>query len=58
MATGEANVACCQPLAWVDDQTVLLRTEREGLVTWNVFTGALAAIGTGPLGAAVAVSLD
>lgn len=42
--------SCCEPLAWVDDHTVLLRTDREGLLTWDVRDGQVrivAGVGVG-----------
>lgn len=49
--------ACCQPLDWVDGDTVLVRTDKEGLVTWNVRTGEITQVVAGPLAATVAIRL-
>ncbi|MFG2044135.1 hypothetical protein [Dactylosporangium sp. NPDC048998] len=48
---------CCQPLDWVDERTVLLRTEREGLVAWDVSTGAVSVVSAGQLPGTVAIAL-
>jgi hypothetical protein len=49
---------CCQPLDWVDGHTVLLRTDREGLVTWDVRTGRISVVAAGPVNGTLAVALD
>lgn len=49
--------SCCPPLAWLDEHTVLLRTEREGLVAWDLPTGAVSVVSAGPLPATVAIGL-
>lgn len=48
---------CCPPLGWVDEHTVLLRTDREGLVTWDIRTGGVAVVSAGPLPGTVAIAL-
>ncbi|MEV8515233.1 hypothetical protein [Dactylosporangium sp. NPDC051484] len=48
---------CCQPLDWVDEHTVLLRTDQEGLIAWDVSTGAVSVVSTGPLLGIVAIAL-
>jgi hypothetical protein len=32
---------CCEPIGWLDDATVLLRVNPDGVVAWNVRTGAM-----------------
>lgn len=39
--TGSRRKGCCQPLGWLDDATVLLATDLEGVVSWNLSTGEL-----------------
>jgi hypothetical protein len=46
---------CCRPLEWVDDDTVLVHTDKEGLITWNVRTGAVAQVVAGPILATVSI---
>ena len=48
---------CCRPLDWADADTVLVQTDKEGLITWNVRTGALALAVTGPVDGTLAVRL-
>lgn len=47
---------CCPPLGWVDAYTVLLRTEREGVLTWDLRTGAISVVSAGPVPATVALA--
>ncbi|HWH01075.1 MAG TPA: hypothetical protein VNV66_17580 [Pilimelia sp.] len=49
--------ACCEPLDWVDEHTVLLSTDREGLVTWDVRTGAVWVVSAGQVPGGVAIAL-
>jgi hypothetical protein len=41
----------------VDGDTVLVHTDKEGLVGWNVRTGAVTQVVAGPLPATVAIRL-
>lgn len=49
--------ACCTVLDWIDADTVLAKTDREGLITWNVRDGEIARVTTGPVTATVSIRL-
>ncbi|MER7009576.1 hypothetical protein ABT297_41930, partial [Dactylosporangium sp. NPDC000555] len=53
----DRSKGCCQPLDWVDDHTVLLSTDKEGLVAWDVSTGAISVVSAGPVHGTVAIAL-
>lgn len=42
---GDRWKGCCWPLGWADGNTVLLRTEPEGLIAWDLRTGRIALVG-------------
>ncbi|OJF12082.1 hypothetical protein [Couchioplanes caeruleus] len=48
---------CCRPLDWVDRDTILAQTDKEGLIAWDLRTGAVTQVIAGSLSAAVAVRL-
>ncbi|GGN62049.1 hypothetical protein GCM10010112_19820 [Actinoplanes lobatus] len=56
LGTGRGK-ACCTVLEWVDDHVLLARTDREGLVTWDTRTGAVAQVTVGPIQAVLSVRL-
>ncbi|MEU4624652.1 hypothetical protein AB0G04_32360 [Actinoplanes sp. NPDC023801] len=49
--------ACCAVLDWIDDQTVLARTDLEGLVAWTPRNGEVVRVMAGPVDAAVSVRM-
>jgi hypothetical protein len=49
--------SCCRALDWIDGQTLLAQTEREGLITWNTRTGEITRVTAGPVRATVSVRL-
>ncbi|MEU4159491.1 hypothetical protein [Actinoplanes sp. NPDC026670] len=49
--------SCCRVLDWIDGQTLLAQTEREGLITWNTRTGEITRITAGPFRGTVSVRL-
>ena len=51
----DRSKGCCSPLDWVDDDTVLIQTDKEGLITWNVQSGAVAQVVAGPISATVSI---
>ncbi len=48
---------CCTPLYWIDQQTVLVQTDLEGLISWNVRTGEIHLVTAGPIPARLSVNL-
>jgi hypothetical protein len=42
------NKACCAVLDWSDSQTVLARTDREGLIAWRLRGGGVTRVVTAP----------
>jgi hypothetical protein len=46
---------CCQPLAWLDDDDVLVHTDREGLIVWNLRSGEVSQATAGPIDGVVAM---
>jgi hypothetical protein len=54
--TGERrDKACCAALDWIDDQTVLARTDREGLIAWRLRNGGVSLVTAVPANARVSV---
>ncbi|GIE82072.1 hypothetical protein Aph02nite_80220 [Actinoplanes philippinensis] len=49
--------SCCAALDWIDDQTLLVKTDLEGLITWDVRTGEITRVTTGPVRATVSIRL-
>jgi hypothetical protein len=50
-----AGRGACTPLGWLDDHTALLRTDREGVVAWDVGSGAVTSVAA-PFDGALAVA--
>ncbi|RZU53983.1 hypothetical protein EV385_5919 [Krasilnikovia cinnamomea] len=48
---------CCRALDWIDRDTVLAQTDKEGVIAWDLRTGAVTQVVAGPLPAALAVRL-
>jgi hypothetical protein len=48
---------CCAALDWIDDQTVLARTDREGLIAWRLRNGGVTQVMAGPIDATVSVRM-
>jgi hypothetical protein len=46
---------CCVALDWIDDQTVLARTDREGLIAWRLRNGGVNLVTAGPIDARLSV---
>jgi hypothetical protein len=38
------NKGCCEALGWLDPQTVVVHTDREGIVAWDIRTGAISLV--------------
>ncbi|WP_433789808.1 hypothetical protein [Actinoplanes sp. CA-252034] len=49
--------SCCGVLDWIDGQTLLAQTDREGLITWHVRTGEITRVTTGPVRATVSIRI-
>jgi hypothetical protein len=47
---------CCRPLGWLDDHTLLVHTDREGILTWNVRSGEISLAAAGFTDATVALA--
>jgi hypothetical protein len=45
----------CTPLGWLDDHTALLRTDRDGVVAWDVGSGEVTSVAA-PFDGALAVA--
>lgn len=54
---GQRMKMCCTPLTWLDESTVLVQTDLEGLITWDVRSGVVRQVTTGPIHARLSVSL-
>ena len=49
------DLARCEPLGWLDDHTVLLHTDREGVVAWDVGSGSVTSVAA-PFDGALAIA--
>jgi hypothetical protein len=56
-AIGDRVKGCCRPLEWIDDDTLLAQTDREGLIAWNVRMGVVTQVTAGPIPATVSIRL-
>ncbi|MBW6433562.1 hypothetical protein KZ829_07365 [Actinoplanes hulinensis] len=48
---------CCTTLDWVGDHVLLVKTDREGLITWDTRTGVVTQVTAGPIEALLSVRL-
>ncbi|GGN21886.1 hypothetical protein FHR83_002203 [Actinoplanes campanulatus] len=54
----ERMKSCCTALAWVGDHVLLVKTDREGLITWDTRTGVVTQVTVAPIEARLSVRLS
>jgi hypothetical protein len=54
---GERGKGSAEALGWLDEQTVLLRVDPEGILAWDIITGDIRVVTSGPLPGVLALQL-
>ncbi|HWS35291.1 MAG TPA: hypothetical protein VN408_21460 [Actinoplanes sp.] len=57
-AIGQRMKSCCRALDWIGTDVLLIRTDKEGLISWNVRTGEVRLITAGPIPAELSIRME